>query len=93
MFLIPHCQEGSIKIMKVTAWRDMADLFAVAVNEFPNSKFRLSNLSITPAQKEFRGSSNMEWEATLKRPLSVKMLERGAPARYVSLVFVTLFIV
>lgn len=68
--------------MKLTAWRELADMFAGAVNQFPNSKYRLANLEIKPIDKNYAGSSNIPWEATLKRPLSLTLLERAAPVSY-----------
>ena len=65
--------------MKLTAWREQAELFAHVVNSAPNSKFRLSNLEVTPIKRGFEMSSNVKWEATLKRPLTITMIERGAP--------------
>ena len=80
---VRHGQGGTMHIMKLTAWREQAELFAQHVNASPNSKFRISNLEVTPINENFRMSSNDAWEATLKRPLTISMIERGIPISYV----------
>ena len=70
-------------IMKLTAWRDEAELFANEVNRAQNSKFRLSNMDVTPIKMGFEMGSTVKWEATLKGPLSIEMIEAGAPTTYV----------
>lgn len=76
--------------MKLTAWREQAELFAQVVNATPNSKFRISNMEVTPLKENFRMGSNVAWEATLKRPLTITMIERGTPISYVHVHYISL---
>ena len=68
--------------MKVTAWRDVADMFAQAVNEFPTCKFRLSNMEVTAVNEDYRMGSNVDYEVTLKRPIKVRMIQQSSQASY-----------
>ena len=66
--------------MKLKAIGENSLLFIMSVNVYPNSKYRVYNLRLTPAPIVPGGPSNVPWEGTLLSPIDVRLIEaRGPP--------------